>query len=252
MNENILPKKIDINQKKPIVFLSITALVLIVIGYSTYFFSNFNYVLRHTLFFISIAITLAPIIIFTIYILFLHKNHKTTICVAISFVLIAFAQIFFYIIKIYQYRLIGSIVSILIIVTFILSAISALRGLSKKFFIIIASLFGLLQCVLFISFIIYATFFSISCDYQGPIIPLYSITVVCGVVGLKLFYIALLLFGLKNRIPAISTVFFKKEKKNAKKISPEQSLILLKDKLDLGKITEEEYKNQRADIISKL
>ena len=35
-------------------------------------------------------------------------------------------------------------------------------------------------------------------------------------------------------------------------MNPEQALKLLKDKLDLGMITEEEYQAQRAEIISKL
>ena len=35
-------------------------------------------------------------------------------------------------------------------------------------------------------------------------------------------------------------------------MTPEQSLRLLNDKLELGMITEEEYQAQRADIISKL
>ena len=42
------------------------------------------------------------------------------------------------------------------------------------------------------------------------------------------------------------------EKKNAKKMDPEQALIILKDKFELGMITEEEYQTQRAKIISKL
>ena len=42
------------------------------------------------------------------------------------------------------------------------------------------------------------------------------------------------------------------EKKIAEKLSPEQALRLLNDKLDFGMITEEEYQAQRNEIISKL
>ena len=60
-------------------------------------------------------------------------------------------------------------------------------------------------------------------------------------------YIALLLFGLNNKIPAILSPSSETEITN-----PEQALELLKDKLDLNMITKEEYKTKRAEIISKL
>ena len=41
-------------------------------------------------------------------------------------------------------------------------------------------------------------------------------------------------------------------KKEKAELTPEQALKLLKDKLDLDMITEEEYQAQRAEIISKL
>ena len=81
---------------------------------------------------------------------------------------------------------------------------------------------------------------------------LYLFTWPICVLGTIAFYIALLLFALKNRIPAIISASPEKEKKNAEKMNPEQALRVLKDKLDFGMITEEEYQAQRAEIISKL
>ena len=78
---------------------------------------------------------------------------------------------------------------------------------------------------------------------------LYLFTKPMGIIGTAALYIALLLFGLNNRIPALVYLSPKKKKE---KMTPEQSLRLLKDKLDFGMITEEEYQAQRAEIISKL
>lgn len=58
-------------------------------------------------------------------------------------------------------------------------------------------------------------------------------------------YAALLFFGVKNRIPAILSGSPEKE-------TPEQALRLLKDELDLGNITDEEYAAQRSKIINEL
>jgi hypothetical protein len=73
-----------------------------------------------------------------------------------------------------------------------------------------------------------------------------------GIIGTAALYIALLLFGLNNRIPALVSLSPEKERQKTEKMTPEQSLRFLKDKLDLGMITEEEYQTQRAEIISKL
>ena len=65
-----------------------------------------------------------------------------------------------------------------------------------------------------------------------------------------LLYMALLLFGLKNKIP--SFISRKTKKIGIEKTNPEQALKLLKNKFELDMITEEEYQAQRAEIISKL
>jgi hypothetical protein len=80
----------------------------------------------------------------------------------------------------------------------------------------------------------------------------YIFSSLLGIIGAITLYTALLLFGLKNRVPTIIKVSPEKEKKHAERLSPEQSLRLLQEKLDLDMITEEEYQAQRAEIISKL
>ena len=61
-------------------------------------------------------------------------------------------------------------------------------------------------------------------------------------IGIVTLLIALLFYIKENNI---NHIFYEK-------LSPEQRLADLKERLDLGAITEEEYKSQRADIISKL
>ena len=55
-----------------------------------------------------------------------------------------------------------------------------------------------------------------------------------------------------RRCKFITAGLISNEKKIAEKLSPEQALRLLNDKLDFGMITEEEYQAQRNEIISKL
>ena len=81
---------------------------------------------------------------------------------------------------------------------------------------------------------------------------LYIFTYPLSIIGSTLLYISLLLFGVKNKIPSVIALSPEKGRARAEKMNPEQALKLLKDKLELGMITEEEYQAQRANIISKL
>lgn len=53
---------------------------------------------------------------------------------------------------------------------------------------------------------------------------------------------------MRYKIPAISSQIQRRKKD----ISPEQELRVLKNKLERGILTDEEYQTQRAEIISKL
>lgn len=73
----------------------------------------------------------------------------------------------------------------------------------------------------------------------------------CYYIGEALFLVVLWLFVTKNELPRFA-IKDGLPKNNPKEITPEMQLIALKDKLELGIINEEEYKAQRAEIISKL
>lgn len=130
------------------------------------------------------------------------------------------------------------LLDLLFIISCILAIISALKGMTKKMYIIISMLIGMLCAIMS---------FETGISWYGTRYLFYFILEPIGNIGI---YMALLLFGIKNTIPAIITSLSGKE--SSEESSPEYTLSLLKDKLDLGIITEDEYKTQRADIINKL
>ena len=176
-----------------------------------------------------------------------RNKFDITVVIPTVFVILAYSYIItstMYLAYLY-YVTIGfwEISYLLLAVLFVLSTISALKGLSKKIFAIIALSVGLLlKVVNLVTFILGIGKFIESGRY------LYLLTNPVGIVAEGALYLILLIFVLNNRIPSVISHIVKKEKK----ITPEQELRALKDKLELGMITEEEYQTQRAEIISKL
>lgn len=245
--------------KTPIIILSIVALVFIIISSITYFVDydyikygeyEMNIVFPPFVSLISLIIGLAPIVLFLVYIFKFHKDFKAAICVPIVFGLIAFNPIY----NIISNRIMGYgfhfeylISSLLSSAPFVLAIISALKGFSKKSLTIIAFSVSFIICV----FSIIGIFLNIG-YYLSNELYITLITSLCGILGTISFCISLFLFAMNNRIPTLLTFSSEHENKNPEKMSPEQSLKLIKDKLDCGIISEEEYQAQRADIISKL
>lgn len=236
MNMNQINQR-TLSYKTPVLLLSIISLVFTVLGCITDFlyynsFSRFTISFFSVFILISFLLYIAPCVLFLLYIIKFYNEFKATVIVSVIFGLIAVTPLFLGF---------GSLLfDILIIVTFTLAAISALKGFSKKIFLIIAIVAGLfvefMKAINIIWYIKYDLF--------------YFFNHFSYIIGTTTFYIALLLFGLKNRIPALLST--SPEKKPSGKADPEQALRLLKDKLDFGMITEEEYQAQRAEIIRKL
>lgn len=258
---NMNPKnQRTLRYKTPVLLLSIISLVFTVLGCTTYFLDytwNFwNDNIPYDLAFhlpsvfelISFLLDIAPCVLFLLYIIKFYNDFKATFIIPLIFGLIAVTPLTYYIRDIiFKYNIfLGNLhYDIFIIVTFVLAAISALKGFSKKIFLIIAITTGLI-----VEFLVTINLFkTISWYIENGLY--YSIfTRSSYIIGTTTFYIALLLFGLKNRIPALLSTSPKKEPSG--KADPEQALMLLKDKLDFGMITEEEYQAQRAEIIRKL
>lgn len=241
--------------KTPIIILSIVALVFRIINSITYFVDydyikygeyEINTVFPPFVSLISLIIGLAPIVLFLVYIFKFHKDFKAAICVPIVFGLIAFNPI---------YNIISNLIMgygfyfeyLISSAPFVLAIISALKGFSKKSLTIIAFSVSFIICV----FSIISMFLNIG-YYLSNELYIILIPSLCGILGTISFYISLFLFAMNNRIPTLLTFSSEHENKNPEKMSPEQSLKLIKDKLDCGIISEEEYQAQRADIISKL
>lgn len=201
---------------------------------------------------ISLLLTIVPTILLVLYIFKFHSKLKATVLVPIIFGIFGLNTIFNFLFGngYYGYFLpygIYRILDLAILVCSVLAVISALKGFNKKIFIIIAMSVCLLNEALSLIGV-----FSIMHYYIEDSSYLYLFTSPMSIIGSITLYVALLLFALKNKIPSVLALSPQKEKARAEKMNPEQALKLLKDKLDLDMITEEEYQAQRAEIISKL
>ncbi len=258
MNQTVFDKQRVLKSKAPITILAIIALGCTVLSSITYFAHydwvevNGDYVFELTFRFpslirlISLAFTLAPKVLLILYVFMFFKEFKATIIVPIIFGCIAVSPLFTFVFG-YAFDVITLIKNLITMVTFTLATISALKGLSNKVFIIIPTAWSIAW-----SFLPLISLSSSSEFYAREGMTLYLFTDPASIIASITLNVALLLFGLKNRIPAIISVSPEKEKKNAEKMTPEQSLRLLNDKLELGMITEEEYKAQRTEIINNL
>ncbi len=254
----------NIKCKTPIIILSIVALVCTAISCITYFlYYDYEYVSGGNSYYeltaefpdiislLFLMLDIAPYILLFIYLIKFCEQYRATILYPIVCGLIAgyplLSTIYDIVLGYGFYGILYTIIDVAIIVSFALLTINAIKGLNKKVYTIIAVSIGCAsQLWYMISFLTNISW------YIEDEMYLYLFTSPIGYIGTIALYIALLLFGLNNRIPALVSVSPEQEKKRAEKMTPEQSLRFLKDKLDLGMITEEEYQTQRAEIISKL
>lgn len=220
--------------------LAILALVAILSLFSGYF------VFPHDNEPIDIIFAIAPVILFALYVFI----PKAAIIIPIIFGIIGLETVYSFLCliphNVIQLANISSISNLVVLVCTIPAVISVIKGINKKLFIIIFVVAHTLPNVLYL----YENFFFALQKLQ-QVNGAFLFDYVC-VLGTFLFDAAFLLFVLKNKIPPIGSLTFKKELLKTAEMNPEQTLKLLKEKLDLNIITEEEYKKQRADIISKL
>lgn len=254
MNQTALDKQRVLQCKTPITVLALISLLCTALSSITYFafYSNdeLTFEFPSLLSLISFAMYFAPKVLLILYVVKFFREFKATIIVPIIFACIAASPLLSFIntfILGYGLDGINLIINLITMVTFTLATISALKGLSNKVFIIVPTALGLALSALYL-----ISLFPTFEFYARNGFTLYLFTEPMSIIASITFYVALLLLGLKNRIPAILAVSPEKEKKNAEKMSPEQALRLLNDKLELGMITKEEYQSQRAEIINNL
>ena len=254
-------RKIKCNS--PITILGFISLICTVFSCITYFlYYDYNYVKGGNSYYelafdfpsiisiLFLLLDLAPCVLLLLYIMKFHGQYKGTVLYPIVCGLIAGYPLLSTILNVargYGLYLLDILISLAIIVPFTLLTINATKGLNKKVYTIVATFIGLVLQLLSV-----ISIFNSMDRYIEDEMYLYLFTNPMGIIGTAALYIALLLFGLNNRIPALVSLSPEKERQKTEKMTPEQSLRFLKDKLDLGMITEEEYQAQRAEIISKL
>lgn len=241
--------------KAPIMILAFVALAFTALSSITYFvgydwYYGYSLTVRFPDFYgwISMLTTIAPFILYVIYVLKLHTRSKAVII--IIFGLLAFAQLYYYIEPLIYglgFSLKELLFSFLQISAYALAIISAAKGFSKKVLLIIA-----VAIILLFELLSIINLAPVMKFYFEDELYLYFFTMLVSRLGTICLHVSFLLLGLKNRIPTISTASDEKEIINLDQISPEQALLLLNDKLELGMISEEEYRAQRAQIIAKL
>ena len=239
MNQYSIDTQKGIQYKTPIIVLSFISLCFTSLSYILCFvivdYMNNFFVIE----FVSFLLKMLPSVLLVVYVVFFSPKNKATILVPIIFGLIAVSYIF---------DLRGNIFNnTLIMIPFVFATINALKGLTNKIILRIAIAVGLIvELIYLVTFIIDISRIGIDIsEYGSERYIVYIIGYFCGITGRIVLYLALLLFGLNNRINSIIPV-------SPKKMNPEKELRILKNKLDSGMITEEEYQIQRAKIISKL
>ena len=245
--ENVeIKEKKALNCGKVIKILAILALVCgffgCLLGFFYYDYNKVNgewvYELTFQFDFLSFFIDLSPAILFIVYLYKFYDELKATdlipIILGVTMLSIAFNTSS------------GGVIALLLCVTTcVLAIISSLKGFENKTFVII-----FMSCALLCNVLTLISIFSMIDYYIEEEQYLYIVTSLLRIIGSILFYIAFCVFALKNKIPSIIKLSRTKEK--GEKVDSEQELKLLRNKLELGMITEEEYQAQRAEIIKNL
>ena len=276
MEQTSLKAQGTLKCKKTLMILSSVSLICIIISSIQNFFTQYVYpyengtyyketviIPQNILSVLTLLLKLAPAVLLVLYVFWLHKKAKSKIIIPIILGAISLYFPLYYLNEYMMYwyvnwfdieelihyfiNRLGSdfpipLLHVFITITFALSIISALKGLTNKVMLIIATALGLAaELFRFIGIIRDMDFFL---HYQ---LYLAIFLVICEIIGFILLYISILLFGLKNRPPAKE-----KERSKRKPLSPEKELRALNEKLELGIITQEEYQSQRAEIIRML
>jgi uncharacterized membrane protein len=194
---------------------------------------------------LCLALFLAPVILFVLYIFKYYSKPKATVIVPTIFGLLILNAFFNGFAFAYGYYYFGLDTILLLVILFgcVLAIFGFLKGLNKKVFVIIplaASLFY--EVLLLLAMLGQIEYYIEKAMYANIFAQ------ILNHIGMITFYVALLLFGIKNNIPAIIKTYAKKKEND----DPAEKLKVLKESFELGVITEEEYNAKRKEIISKL
>ena len=246
---------VSFKYKKQIAVLSILALVLRVVSCINFFVSygvNLEEEIKLCFQFppieqlLLLILNILPCILLVIYVQGLYKKSNAAVIVPIVFASIAMSSVVGLVFNIIAADVTSIITNLSLAIAFSVATIKALNGLSNKIFVLIPTVLALALTLL--SAVESFSSFPLFVSYGMPI---YIVTGLASIIANLALNSALLVFGLTNRIPNVISMYSRKKEKS-EKLNPERALRALNDKLELGLITEEEYKAQRAEIISKL
>ncbi len=188
---------------------------------------------------LTLALIICARILFFIFALKFHSQAKAAVLYPITCGLLAAT-----------YLLSGmlgrgiDIVDTVVAISFILLTIGSLKGLVNKAYIIIAAVIGI-SAIAYSIFSLYTYYY----DYYSSLDLIFEFASIIGHIAL---FAGLLIFGLSNEIPPILKPSLAKQIKQLKEMPPDKALELLNELFNQGKLTEEEYRSQRADIISTI
>lgn len=196
-------------------------------------------IIRDPYFYYSLLLIVSALLL-TLYTVKFHQKNKNAILIPIILLLVTLT----YLIRL-MLSLFDLILSIINITTFVCSIISALKGLKKKTFFILAISLHLLYLTLsFCNIFPSLRYYFVESAYLA------GISYIIADIGKYCLSISLLLFGLKNIIPSIIAPKLPKEK--IKKLSPEKELKSVQHEFNCGNITKEEYQARRIEILRDL
>lgn len=224
--------------------------------------NSFRYVLKfdyiNPLSLLGVLLCIVPCILFLVYLLGFYKKSKGTVLLPVMFGVIAASKFFSLITNVMNVfslenagfnfiTLISWVITLVTAILYIVIALDSTKAFKNKAFIIVVAVIAIL------SFFISLTSFFSSYDMNARygILPLLLLNM-CQILGFALLNVALLIFVFCNKVPLLVGPSMQHTMLVMNTLSPEQSLQLLKDKYELGIITEEEYQAQRAEIIEKL
>lgn len=239
-----------LNKQKIIMLLTTIAVVGTVLDSLTYFMiwdsrDGLSIYLPDGVTLLSFVVRLAPCLLFSIYIYKYHSHFKAAILIPLAYICVAVSPILSFVDVIryeYNFPLFELIVHIAVIATFSLASFCSIKGIISKPSLIAAVIAGVLMEAAYLENVSW---------YMEDDIYLFAISTIIGFIGQVSLYAAMLIFGVHNTLSTMAI----NEATNISDLKveePEQELRLLKEKFDLGVITEEDYRLQRAEIISKL
>jgi len=262
MEKNFLTSSPDFRCKKPVVILSLVALG----AYILYCISCcFSYNMDHILVFrlpslldtLFLLIALASYVLLVLSVLRFHGKPYTPILYTViyaSFILSGAWNlgnfIYLNVIQFGQsllgyYILRELIIAVIRIASIVIALLGALKGFSNKILVILPFVF------LFLFDLYFVTNYARSIIANSHTVMLYyNFSALVKYIAEILLHIALFLFALLNKLPPL--LRGKEADRITRNLPPEQALALLQEKFELGILTEEEYKRQRAEIIDKL